>query len=560
MNNEEITIFGETNFRNQRVHFGIKTDDRRRHIYLIGKTGVGKTTMLETLAISDIKRGYGVGIVDPHGEFAEKMLDFVPKERIDDVVYFNPSDQEWPIAFNAIEQVPAEFRHLVASGLMGVFKKIWPDVWSPRMEYIMNNSILALLEYPDSTLLGINRMLADTDFRKAVIEKITDPIVKAFWTTEFARYHDRFQVEAIAPIQNKVGQFISNHLIRNIIGQPRSKINIREMMDTGKIFIMNLSKGLVGEDNSALIGAMLITKIQLAAMSRVDVPERERRDFYLHVDEFQNFATDSFANILSEARKYRLSLTLAHQYIEQLSDVVRAAAFGNVGTLICFRVGAEDAEFLEKEYMPEFSGADLVNLSKYSYYIKLMIDGTASHAFSAATIPPAPRPEKSYREEIIKRSRERYATPRRDVEKEISEWSGRSFAPEGTGRRPEFVRGEGRSPMASVTRPLWQVRCSNCGKLAKVPFEPDPNRPVYCDDCLKLKREKARPQQLSIRSEPVIRAPEEKPISLSELAKEEAASGSRERVTLPKPAGEKSKPDIEGLRKVLEEALKEKKE
>ncbi|MBI1974943.1 MAG: DUF87 domain-containing protein, partial [Parcubacteria group bacterium] len=218
--NGEITTFGETNFRNKRVQFGIKKDDRRRHIYVVGKTGVGKTTLLETLAISDIRHGCGVGIVDPHGEFAEKMLDFVPKERVDDVIYFNPADQGWPIAFNVIEQVPIEFRHLVASGLMGVFKKIWPDVWSARMEYIMNNAILALLEYPDSTLLGINRMLADTGFRKAVIEKLTDPVVKAFWTTEFARYHDRFQVEAIAPIQNKVGQFISNPIIRNIIGQP----------------------------------------------------------------------------------------------------------------------------------------------------------------------------------------------------------------------------------------------------------------------------------------------------------------------------------------------------
>lgn len=579
MPEEDITILGETNFRDQKVRFGIKADDRRRHIYIIGKTGVGKTTMLETLAISDIRRGYGVGIIDPHGEFAEKMLDFVPEERIDDVIYFNPSDQDWPIAFNVIEQVPVEFRHLVASGLMGVFKKIWPDVWSARMEYIMNNSILALLEYPNSTLLGINRMLADKDFRQAVIDKITDPVVKAFWTTEFARYHDRFQVEAIAPIQNKVGQFISNPLIRNIIGQPHSKINIREAIDNGKILIMNLSKGLIGEDNSALLGSMLVTKIQLAAMSRVDMPESVRRDFYLHVDEFQNFATDSFANILSEARKYRLSLTLAHQYVEQLSDVVRPAVFGNVGTIICFRVGAGDAEFLEKEFMPEFVGADLVNLPKYAFYIKLMIDGTASHAFSAMTIPPATKPERSFKEEIIRRSRERYGTPRKEVEASISEWSGRAFGAEaitpagGFGSRaaaPGPTSTAGRSPMTQLTKPTWEATCSNCGKRTLVPFQPDPNRPVYCEDCLKLKKAGAitegrgRPrlperEEVRVQSQPIVRVPQVKPISLSQLSQGQKPVSK----TTPKfhrKSGEKPQVDVEGLREALHEALGEKNE
>ena len=388
----DITIIGETNFRNQKAKFGIKPNDRTRHFYVIGKTGTGKTTLLENMAIQDIQKGKGLAIVDPHGEFAEKMLDFIPPNRVNDVIYFNPSDLEYPIAFNAIEKVDPEYRHLVASGLMGVFKKIWPDVWSARMEYILHNSVLALLEYPGSTLLGINRILADKEYRKKVVDRLTDPSVKSFWVNEFAKYPDRFREEAVAPIQNKVGQFISSPLIRNIIGQTKTAIDFRGVMDSGKIMIMNLSKGKVGEDASKLLGALCITKLQLAAMSRVNVPEEDRRDFYLYVDEFQNFVTESFANILSEARKYRLSLILAHQYIDQLvqgeNSVVKDAVFGNVGTLATFRVGAADAEFLEKEFEPEFMQNDLVNLGFASVYLKLMIDGMASRPFSANTLPP----------------------------------------------------------------------------------------------------------------------------------------------------------------------------
>ncbi len=331
----DLTPVGMYNFRNQRKTFGIKVDDRRRHIYVVGKTGVGKSTLLENMIIADVRAGKGVGVVDPHGELAEKILDFVPEERLDDVIYFDPSDMEYPIAFNPMEQVGNEFRHLVASGIMGVFKKIWPDAWSARMEYILNNTLLALLELPDATLLGILRMFAEPEYRKKIVENLKDPVIKAFWQNEFARYSQKLETEALAAIQNKVGQFVSNPLIRNILGQPRSALNMRQIMDTGKIFIVNLSKGKIGEDNSALLGAMIITRLNLAAMSRVDVPERDRRDFYLYVDEFQNFATDSFASILSEARKYHLSLTLAHQYIGQLttsdSTKVRDAIFGNVG-------------------------------------------------------------------------------------------------------------------------------------------------------------------------------------------------------------------------------------
>lgn len=428
---ETITFLGVTSFRNENKKFGIKTDDRRRHVYIVGKTGMGKTVLLVNMAVQDILAERGIGFIDPHGEAAEALLNYIPSKRINDVVYFNPADLEYPIAFNVMEQINPEYRHLIASGLMGVFKKIWPDVWSARMEYILNNTVLALLEYPNSTLLGINRMLADPDYRKKVVEKITDPVVRSFWVNEFARYTQRYEVEATAAIQNKVGQFISNPLIRNIIGQVKSKINMREVMDEGKILIANLSKGRIGEDNSRLLGALLITKIYLAAMSRVDIPEEQRRDFYLYVDEFQNFATESFVGILSEARKYRLNLTLAHQYIAQLEEMtamgkstkVRDAVFGNVGTIITFRVGAEDAEFLEKEFTPEFMAQDFVNLAKYNIYIKLMIDGVASRPFSANTLPLFPQNVVSNKEKIIKVSRERYGTMRKVVEGKIEKWA-----------------------------------------------------------------------------------------------------------------------------------------
>ncbi len=436
---EEITSLGKTNFRNKKVEFGIKTDDRRRHIYVIGKTGVGKTTMMENMVIEDILAGRGVGVVDPHGDFAEQLLKFIPENRIDDVIYFNPADIDFPIGFNPLEKVGDEYRHLVASGLMGIFKKIWPDVWSARMEYILNNSLLSLLEYPGSTLLGIMRLLTDKNYRDEVVEHLTDPVVKSFWVNEFARYNQRFEVEATAAILNKIGQFVSNPLIRDIIGQPHSTINIREIMDKGKIFIVNLSKGRIGEDNSSILGAMIITKMQLAAMGRVSIPEKDRRDFYLYIDEFQNFSTESFANILSEARKYRLDLVLAHQYITQLDEKVASAIFGNVGTIICFRVGAEDAEFLEKEFEPEFTANDLVNLAKHNIYIKLMINGVASSPFSAATIEPKHVPEKQFADLIIENNRRNYATPKVIVDKKIDEewFSGREAVNEKAERRSE---------------------------------------------------------------------------------------------------------------------------
>ena len=418
-----VNIFAATNFRNQYRKFGVKLDDRRRHMYIIGKTGMGKTTMMENLVLNDIYAGHGVGIVDPHGDFAEKIIDYIPPKRINDVVYFNPADIAYPIGFNILEMVNPDHKHLVASGLMGVFKKIWVDMWSSRMEYILNNTILALLDYPNTTLLGINRLLSDKAYRKKVVGQVKDPVVKGFWETEFASYNDRYAQEAVAPIQNKIGQFLSASVIRNIVAQVKSKIDIRDIMDNKKILIMNLSKGRIGEDNSALLGGMLITKLQLTAMERVDIPENEREDFFLYVDEFQNFATPSFANILSEARKYHLGLIMAHQYMEQLDETVREAVLGNIGSILTFRVGSTDAEILAKEFIPTFLEEDLINLPKYNIYLKLMIDGVASKPFSANTLPPIGHPTGSA-EKVIKVSRERYSSSREEIEEKIMRWSG----------------------------------------------------------------------------------------------------------------------------------------
>lgn len=473
MDKQEIIFFGQTTFRGEKRKFGIKTDDRRRHIYIVGKTGMGKTELLKNMVIQDIKNGNGVGFVDPHGEASEEILKFIPEDRIKDVVYFNPADIESPIAFNIMENVDAEYRHLIAGGLMGVFKKIWPDVWSSRMEYILNNAILALLETPGSTLLGVNRLLADQEWRNEILENVKDSVVKAFWLKEFARYSQRYEIEATAAIQNKIGQFISSPLIRNIIGQEKSTIDIRKIMDEKKIFIMNLSKGRVGEDSSRLLGALLVTKLQLAAMSRVDTPEKDRNDFILYIDEFQNFSTDSFANILSEARKYRLSLVLAHQYINQMEEKVRDAVFGNVGTMITFRVGAEDGEFLEKEFSPEFYTHDLVNLPKQNIYVKLMIDGLTSRPFSAETLPPAVS-DYDFEKEIIEFSRKKFGTDRKSVEERISKYAG-------VEDMPKF---EARPSNRTATSELFDAECQKCGKKVKVPFKPDGKRPVYCKACL----------------------------------------------------------------------------
>ena len=414
-----ITYFAATHTRGKREIFGIRGDDRGKHIYVIGKTGMGKSTMLENMAIQDIQNGEGIAFIDPHGATAEKLLNFVPHNRIKDVVYFAPFDTDNPIGFNIMEDVGFDKRHLVVSGLMGALKRIWVDAWSARMEYILQNTLLALLEYPGSTLLDVNRMLTNKALRADVVLKITDPLVKSFWTEEFAAFTDTYTREATPAIQNKIGQFTANPLIRNIVGQAKSTFDLRKIMDEKKIFIVNLSKGRMGETNASLLGSMLVVKIYLAAMSRADEPPIRMAQlprFYFYVDEFQSMMNEAFADILSESRKYKLALTLANQYIEQMEENVRDAVFGNVGTLIVFRVGPFDAEVLETVFEPTFTPEDLVGLGIGQIYLTLMINGVGSRPFSAETIPPIEEPSISYRDDVIEDSRAQYARPRAEID------------------------------------------------------------------------------------------------------------------------------------------------
>ena len=587
--NNPIVEFGESNFRSRKLRFGIKQDDRRRHMYVIGKTGMGKTELLKNIAIQDIQEGRGLAFVDPHGDPVEELLDYVPLERVKDVIYINPFDLDYPIAFNVMEQVRFEDRHLVADGLMGVFKKIWVDAWSARMEYILNNTILALLESPDSTLLGINRMLADKVYRNQVVEKVSDPVVKAFWTQEFAKYTDRLASEATASIQNKVGQFVSSAVIRNMVGQPQSNLNMRKIMDEQKILLVNISKGRIGEDASRLLGALLITKLQLAAMSRVNIPEHERKDFTLVVDEFQNFATASFANILSEARKYRLSLIIAHQYVAQMDEIVRDAVFGNVGTIVTFRVGAEDAELLEKELAPEFTAIDVVNLAKYNIYLKLMIDGVASRAFSAGTMPPIAKPEISYRQNIIEESRRQFGTPREEIEKKISEWYGplAGAAESEPRRQPRYGDSGGASRSYSSDtrrdggqqghdRPSYQNQYQGQNPVRRdqnnqrseprreMPVRPTSIQPRPLSPPISLNQ-----SQNHGRPAPVVPVPAQnhtpKPhvfprmgqgsVSLDEILKKGAVDFKGRRIQKEERPKQKIEPDLQGLRDVLKKSL-----
>ena len=496
---KDLTYIAKTNFRKGEVVFGIKRVDRRQHMYVIGKTGVGKTAFLKNMALQDINNGQGLAIIDPHGEFVEEVLDNIPPHRMNDVVYFNPADMDHPVSFNIMDVQDPKYKHLIASGLLGIFTKIWANVWSARMEYILANCILALLDTPGTTLLGIPRMLVDRDYRQKIINNLKDPVVKSFWVNEYEEWEARYRNEAIAPVQNKVGQFLNVSFVRNIVGQAKNTVDIDDIMNNQKILLVNVSKGRIGEDNSAILGAMLITKIQLAAMERVRIPEDERKDFYLYVDEFQNFATDSFVNILSEARKYRLDLIIAHQYVGQLttdtSTAVRDAVFGNVGTMISFRVGAADAEFLEQEFMPEFLQNDMIRLPNYNIYLKLMIDGVTSRPFSAKTIAPAPiAKDDKKREEIIRISRSKYAHSVKSVEEEINRWAANQEVPNTNTQDPADISNpqsfskasyKPSAPRSSDSTKLYDAVCSNCGKPTKVVFPPEPGRAIYCKSCLK---------------------------------------------------------------------------
>jgi len=418
---ENISAFGLTSFRGINHQFGMLRSDRSRHVYIIGQTGAGKTGTLELLALSDIFHGHGYAIIDPHGDFAVNNMRFIPGSRLKDVVYFNPADTLYPIGFNPLEVTDPNQKPNISSEVIGVLKRMFGESWGPRLEHILRYTILALLDRPSTTMLDITRMLTDKKFRQETLDYCQDTVVLSFWKTEFASWNDKFASEAVAPVLNKIGAFTANPIIRNVIGQPKSTFNIREIMDSGKILIVNLSKGLIGEDNAAILGSFMVTKIQLAAMSRSDIERVEdRRPFYLYVDEFQNFATDSFATILSEARKYGLNLTVANQYISQMSETVRNAVFGNVGTVISFRISADDAPMIAKQFEPQFEPIDLLQMHNRNFVINMVIEGEKSPAFNATTLS-LPKPQTDNTAIIIENTRRNYSRPRSEIEQEISE-------------------------------------------------------------------------------------------------------------------------------------------
>jgi len=414
---------GKTTSHASGIKFGIKANDRRHHIYIVGQTGTGKSTLLKNMAIQDLRRGHGLAVIDPHGQLVEDILNFIPKHRTNEIAYFNPADTEYPIGLNILEVKNNDERQLVASSLISIFKHLWKDFWGPRLEHVFHNAILALMDTPDSTLLGIYRLLADDAFREKIVERVKDPVVKLFWKEDFANYPPQFRKEVASPIQNKIGQLLTNNYIRNIVGQEKSGIDLKFMMDNHRILLVNLAKGRIGEDKANLLGSVIVTKLYLAALERQNVPEAERQDFHLYIDEFQNFSTDVFPSILSESRKYRLNLILAHQYLHQLSENIKHAVFGNVGTLITFRVGSLDGRELAEEFKPDFGAEDVTHAENYHFYTKLMIDGKRSKPFTAETLPPlAPNGDEASMETVIKVSRERFALSRTEVEEKIEKW------------------------------------------------------------------------------------------------------------------------------------------
>lgn len=415
---DSITKIGKTNFRNTNQIFGIKEKDRSGHIYCIGKTGAGKSTLLLNMAIADIHAGNGIGIIDPHGDLSESILDYIPRGRIKDVIYFTGCDTSYPIAFNPLDNIKAEDRHLVASNIISTLKRIWVESWGPRLEHILRNTILTLVHYPHATLLDIQPLLLDFDFRKKVLQFVTDKALLDFWYKEFNAMPPQLKSEAISPIVNKVGLFQTHTHLRNIVGQERSSFTIADVMNQKKIFIANLSKGHLGEDATTLLGSMLVTQFQTAALERSKQPINARTPFYLYIDEMHSFVTLSFADILSESRKYGLSLFLTHQYIDQLHEDIRKAILGNVGTIITFRIGANDAEILKPEFNSLFDVEDFIRLPQYGIYLKLLIDGTTSEPFSAYTLPIIREMELN-KTEIIEYSRRNYANKREVVEKGI---------------------------------------------------------------------------------------------------------------------------------------------
>ncbi len=425
MQKQPITILGQTNYRNVRRTFGIRPEDRRRHTYIVGKTGMGKSTLLLNCIVQDVRNGNGVAVIDPHGDLVERVLDYIPSWRVNETIYFDPADTEYPIGFNVLANTDPKQRHFVASGVVQVFKKIWSDSWGPRLEYVLRNAILALLEKPGNTLLGVPRLLTDDRYRAKVVAGIKDPVVARFWKLEYEQYPKVFRAETISPIQNKVGQFLANPLSRNILGQTKMKLDLRNVLDSRKILLVNLAKGKIGEDNSALLGALMVTHLYLAALRRAEVSEDRRSDFYLYIDELQSFVTEDFPSILSEARKYRLNIAgMANQFIAQLPSQLASAILGNVGTLIAFTCGSEDAELLAREFYPVFNSNDLLGLPMYNTYMKLSINGSTREPFSAETLPPYTTDIRTHRRKIVGQSRMRYGGDRTDVERKISQWIG----------------------------------------------------------------------------------------------------------------------------------------
>lgn len=382
-----VTYIGYTNWRNQNKHFGIKANDRLQHIYCIGKTGTGKSTLLISMAEQDIENGIGFAVLDPHGDAAEKLVRAVPEDRKVDLIYLNAGSGQ-PLAFNPLANVLPEQRHLVASEIVSIFRKNWLDSWGVRLEYILRFCILTLLEVPGTTLLDIHPLLLDKPFRDRIISRVTDRTALAFWSEEYERYTPSQRTEAISSILNKSGAFRANDAIRRILGQRSGSLSISDIVDNGKILIVNLSKGLVGEQACALLGSMITTSIQMAAMRKARLEEVNRRPFYLFLDEAHSFLTPSFAQMLSECRKYKLGLFLTHQYLDQLTEDTRNAILGNVGTMIAFRLGTKDARIFKEEMYPTFEVTDFINLPRYYFYIKLLIDGVASKAFSAVSGEP----------------------------------------------------------------------------------------------------------------------------------------------------------------------------
>lgn len=437
---EEISMFGVTNFRGQAVDFGIRRDDRRRHLYVVGKSGTGKSKLLEKLISDDIKAGKGVCVIDPHGDLIQALLYHIPDDRIDDLVYFNPADIDFPIAFNPMANVSREFKQQVTQGMIEIFKKFFGADWSPKIEHVFRFTVLALLDYKKATLMGMQKMLTDRPYRQGVIAQIQDHVVKKFWANEFSSWSEKFDNEAIVPLVNKLGQFLSNEMVRNIVAQSENKVDFDDIMNNDRILLVELSKGKLGEENSALLGSLIITKIEQTGMARAFVSAEQRKDFYLYVDEFQNFATKTFDNILSEARKYKLNLTVSHQYLGQLLPSTRETVFGNVGSIMTFRLGAEDANYIANEFTPRFTAYDIMNLGVREMYIKMSIDGVVAPAFSAKTARvDDPDFSSDLHDRLVEASRSKYATPLADVEAEISGKEQTKVVPSGNGGSSEPV-------------------------------------------------------------------------------------------------------------------------